>query len=61
MASKLGGEVAGLGHTREPETTAQFSAKAHAPNYPKNTRALAYNAELSGATTVVSGGRPSGR
>ena len=32
-----------------------------APNHHKKTKALPANAELSGATTVASGGRPSGR
>ncbi len=44
LASKLDDEVTGLGHNRESEITAQFSAKAHALNHQKPTKALAYNA-----------------
>ena len=44
LASRLDDEIAGLGHNREPEITAQFSAKARASNHQKNTGALAYNA-----------------
>ncbi|GGE63140.1 hypothetical protein GCM10011533_14440 [Streptosporangium jomthongense] len=60
LASKLGDSVAGLGNNAKPEAITEFSAKAHAPNHRKITRALAFNAELSGATSVASGGRPSG-
>jgi len=48
LASRLDDDVAGLGHNREPEITAQFSAKAHAPNHQKITDALAYNACVNG-------------
>src|SRR5690554_3154497 len=36
-------------------------AKAFAPHPPKTHKSRAINAELSGATSVASGGRPSGR
>tara|TARA_R110001592_G_scaffold357322_1_gene660215 strand:+ start:243 stop:548 length:306 start_codon:yes stop_codon:yes gene_type:complete len=44
----LDDDVAGLGHDAKPKTTTQFSAKAHAPNHQKITRALAYNACING-------------
>ncbi|WP_161494505.1 hypothetical protein [Marinobacter salexigens] len=48
LTTKLGDDVAGLGHNQEPEITTEFSAKAHAPIDQKTTKALAYNAALSG-------------
>ncbi len=65
LASKLGDSVAGLGNNAKPEAITEFSAKAHAPNHRKITRALAFNAEAQrrpwngdeGAMERASGGR----